>query len=110
MSTTEPPNKGAGAWAEPPKSEGLVVDGDRHLIRVLAAVVERVRHGQLRVEPPAQHQLEQGELRGRQDRARHGLQLIHVVAELKLDILRGQRRCQELIWGPILPPERGNGS
>lgn len=81
------------------------MDGGTHLIRVLAAVVERVGHGQLRVEPPAQHQLEQGELRGRQDRARHGLKLIHVVAELKFHILRGQRRCQELIRGPISPPE-----
>lgn len=35
---------------------------ETHLVRVLAATVERVRDGKLWVEAPAQHQLEQGHL------------------------------------------------
>lgn len=62
---------------------------EAHLVRVLAAAVERVRDGQLRVEPPAQHQLEQSHLVPAQGLGRAGsrLQLLQVVPKLKLHIL-----------------------
>lgn len=62
-----------------------------HLVRVLAAAVERVRDGELRVEAPAQHELEQGQLTPGQGLGRAGgcLQLLQVVPQLKLHILVG---------------------
>lgn len=64
---------------------------DTDLVGVLAAAVELVGHGQLGVKPPAEHQLEQGELRGGEGRAGYGLELLHVVTELKLDVLQRSR-------------------
>lgn len=66
---------------------------EAHLVRVLAAAVERVWDGKLGVEAPAQHQLEQGHLVSAQGLGRAGscLQLLQVVPQLKLHILAGRQ-------------------
>ena len=69
-----------------------------HLVGVLAATVEWVGDGELWVEAPAQHQLQQRHLVPRQRLGRIGscLQLLQVVPQLKLHILVGT-------WGRWAP-------
>ena len=61
------------------------------MVRVLPAAVKRVGDGELRVEAPAEHQLEQGHLVPSQGLGRAGgrVQLLQIVPELKLHVLGG---------------------
>lgn len=106
----EQQGKGKGS-GDPPgggKVAGAGWGGHTDLIGILTAAVELVGHGQLGVKPPAQHQFEQGELRGGEDRAGYGLELLHVVTQLKLDVLGRRRRRQGSGWiNPASRKRRG---